>query len=56
MLQVRGAAESMTKVGNWSKLDQARERAFYQDAVTQLARSRHVATAAREQLIRLLGL
>lgn len=61
--QVRGAAEasselaaSMTKVGNWSKLDQARERAFYQDAVTQLARKRHEATAAREQLIRLLGL
>lgn len=61
--QVRGAAEasselaeSMTKVGNWSRLDQSRERAFYQDAVTQLARKRHEATAAREQLIRLLGL
>lgn len=61
--QVRGAAEasselaaSMTKVGNWSKLDQARERSFYQDAVTQLARKRHEAMAAREQLIRLLGL
>ena len=61
--QVRGAAEasselaeSMAKVGNWSKLDQARERAFYQDAVTQLARTRHEATASREQLIRLLGL
>ncbi|ATD61933.1 RND transporter [Janthinobacterium svalbardensis] len=61
--QVRGAAEasselaeSMAKVGNWSKLDQARERAFYQDAVTQLARSRNDATASREQLIRLLGL
>lgn len=61
--QVRGAAEAsadlaerMTKVGNWGKLDQARERAFYQDAVTQLARARHDATASREQLIRLLGL
>jgi outer membrane protein TolC len=61
--QVRGAAdassdlaERMTKVGNWSKLDQARERAFYQDAVTQLAKTRHEATASREQLIRLLGL
>ncbi len=60
--QVRGAAEAsselaeaMTKVGNWSKLDQARERAFYQDAVTQLARKRHEAMAAREQLIRMLG-
>lgn len=61
--QVRSAAEassqlaeSMAKIGNWSKLDQARERAFYQDAVTQLARTRHEATASREQLIRLLGL
>lgn len=61
--QVRSAAEasaelaaSMAKVGNWSKLDQAREHAFYQDAVTQQARTRHEATAAREQLIRLLGL
>lgn len=61
--QVRGAAEAsaqlaerMTKVGNWSKLDKARERAFYQDAVTQQARARHEATASREQLIRLLGL
>ncbi|MES2163380.1 MAG: TolC family protein [Pseudomonadota bacterium] len=61
--QVRGAAEAsselaekMSKAGNWSKLDQARERAFYQDASTQLARSRHEAVASREQLIRLLGL
>ncbi|GJJ03274.1 copper resistance-related lipoprotein [Duganella rhizosphaerae] len=61
--QVRGAAEAsselaekMTKAGNWSKLDQARERAFFQDALTQLARSRHEAVATREQLIRLLGL
>jgi outer membrane protein TolC len=61
--QVSGAAEAsselaaaMAKVGNWSKLDQARERAFHQDAVTQLARTRHEALAAREQLVRLLGL
>ena len=60
--QVRGAAEAssqladqMAKVGNWSKLDQARERAFYQDAVTLQARTRHEATATREQLTRLLG-
>jgi len=60
--QVRLAAEAssqladrMSKVGNWSKLDQARERAFYADAVTELARARHEATAAREQLTRLLG-
>lgn len=49
-------AERMAKVGNWSKLDQARERAFYQDAVTQLARTKHEALASREQLVRLLGL
>ena len=49
-------AERMSKVGNWSKLDQARERAFYADAVTELAKARHEATAAREQLARLLGL
>jgi outer membrane protein TolC len=61
--QVRGAAEAsaelagnMAKAGNWSKLDQARERAYHQDAVTLQARTRHEATAAREQLIRLLGL
>nr|WP_315396946.1 TolC family protein [uncultured Duganella sp.] len=61
--QVRAAAEasselgdSLAKVGNWSRLDQARERAFYQDAVTQLARAKFEATASREQLIRLLGL
>lgn len=49
-------AERMAHVGNWSKLDQARERAFYQDAVTQLARTKHEALASREQLVRLLGL
>ena len=61
--QVLGAAEAsaqlaerMSKVGNWSKLEQSRERAFYADAVTQLARARHEATAGREQLARLLGL
>ena len=61
--QVANAAEAgaelarrMSKVGNLSRLDQAREQAFYADATTQLARSRHNATAAREQLTRLLGL
>lgn len=49
-------AEQLAKVGNWSKLDQARERAFYQDAVTQLAKTKHEALASREQLVRLLGL
>ena len=49
-------AQRMAKVGNWSKLDQAREQAFYAEAAAQLARARHNATLAREQLTRLLGL
>lgn len=61
--QVRQAAEAsatladrMRAAGNWSRLDQLRERAFYDDAVTQQARALHAALAAREQLVRLLGL
>jgi len=49
-------AQRLARVGNWSKLDQAREQVFHADAITQLARARHNATAAREQLTRLLGL
>lgn len=49
-------AQRLAKVGNWSKLDQAREQAFHAEAVAQLARARHNATATREQLTRLLGL
>lgn len=61
--QVREAAEAgalladrMRKSGNWSRLDQARERAFYDDAITRQARTSHEALAAREHLARLLGL
>ena len=61
--QVREAAQAsaelaarMTKVGNLSALDQAREQAFSAEATAQLARARHKATAAREQLTRLMGL
>ncbi|MFC5479663.1 TolC family protein [Massilia suwonensis] len=61
--QVREAAQAsaelaarMAKVGNLSALDQAREQAFSAEALTQLARARHNATAARERLIRLMGL
>jgi outer membrane protein TolC len=60
--QVRTSAEAsaelakgMAQVGNFSKLDQMREQAFYADATAQLARARHNATAAREQLSRLMG-
>jgi outer membrane protein TolC len=63
MEQVAGAAEAgaelaqrMARAGNWSRLDQAREQAFYADAMAQVARARHQAVAAREQLTRLLGL
>lgn len=49
-------AQRLARVGNWSKLDQAREQVFHAHAIAQLARARHQATAAREQLTRLLGL
>jgi outer membrane protein TolC len=62
MEQVGSAAEAgaelaqrMAGVGNWSKLDQAREQVFYAEATAQIARARHNARAAREQLARLLG-
>lgn len=63
MEQVAGAAEAgaelaqrLAKVGNWSRLEQAREQVFYAEATTQLALARHNATATREQLTRLLSL
>ena len=63
MTQVRESAEAsaelarrMAGVGNFSKLTQAREQAFYADATAQLARARHNAAAARERLARLMGL
>lgn len=49
-------ARRMAAVGNWSKLDQAREQAFYADTTTQLARAKLQATVAREELTRLMGL
>lgn len=48
-------ARRMARVGNFSKLDQMREQAFYADATAQLARARHNAVMAREQLARLMG-
>ncbi len=63
MEQVKLSAEAsaelafkMAQVGNWSKLDQAREQAFYADAVTQLARAMQTQGAEREKLTRLMGL
>lgn len=49
-------SQRLARVGNVSKLDQAREQVFYADATAQVARARHNATAARERLTRLLGL
>lgn len=49
-------ARRLAAVGNLSKLDQAREQAFYADATAQVARARHNAVVAREQLTRLLWL
>ena len=42
--------------GALNKLDQAREQVFYADVTTQLAAARQRADAARERLIRVLGL
>lgn len=63
MEQVRRAAEAgaelgrrMAQVGNWSKLQQAREQSFYADAALNLARADQAQTAAREKLTRLMGL
>ena len=63
MDQVRSAAEAsaglavrMAEAGNWSKLQQAREQAFYADSVAQLARARQARTMEREKLTRLMGL
>ena len=62
MEQVKLSAEAgaelalrMARVGNWSKLDQAREQTFYADAVTQLARAKQTYASEREKLTRLMG-
>jgi hypothetical protein len=47
---------SMAASGNFSRLERARQQAFYADATAELARARLEATAARERLVRLLGL
>ena len=49
-------ARRMAAAGNWSKLNQAREQAFYAETTAQLVRSRHASFAARERLTRALGL
>jgi outer membrane protein TolC len=61
--QVREAAEAsaelarrMQQVGNFTRLQRARQHAFYADAAAQQASAAQAATAAREQLVRVLGL
>ena len=49
-------ARRMRAVGNYSKLQRAREQAFSADAVAQLARAQHNARSTREALVRTLGL
>jgi len=61
--QVMDAAESsaelarrMAAVGNFNKLQLAREQAFYADAALGLARAEQAERSSRERLTRLLGL
>jgi outer membrane protein TolC len=49
-------ARRMVQAGNFNKLAQMREQAFYADATSQLARAQHQAVVERERLTRLLGL
>lgn len=49
-------ASRMQLAGNFSRLDRARQQSFYTDAATALTTSTHDALAAREALIRMLGL
>ncbi len=49
-------AKRMQQVGNFTKLQRARQHVFYADAIAELALARHAATAAREDLVRQLGL
>ncbi len=63
LLKVQTAAEAgaelacrQAQVGNWNKLEQAREQSFYADAALNLARAEQSRSTAREQLTRLLGL
>ncbi len=49
-------ARRMQTVGNFSKLQRARQQAFYAEASMQWAAAQHANTANREKLSRLLGL
>jgi outer membrane protein TolC len=49
-------AQRMVQAGNWSRLQQARNQAFYAETTAQLARARQAAVVERERLTQLLGL
>ena len=61
--QVRDAADAsaelarrMQSVGNFTKLQSARQHLFYADATSRLASARQAAVSTREELVRQLGL
>ncbi len=63
MRQVRQAADAsaelarrMEQVGNFNKLQRAREQVFYADATLKLAQAQQAQRSSRERLTRLLGL
>ena len=49
-------ARRMTQVGNFNRLQHAREQSFYADATLNLARAEQAKRSTRERLTRLLGL
>jgi outer membrane protein TolC len=49
-------ARRMQQVGNFNRLQRARQQAFYADAATQWAVAQQQAMATREALVRVLGL
>lgn len=49
-------AHRMQEVGNFSRLQRARQQSFYADAAVNLAATRHTVTTTREALVRMLGL
>jgi outer membrane protein TolC len=62
-VQVKDAAEAsaelarrMQRVGNFTKLQAARQHLFYADATSRLASARQQAVSTREELVRQLGL
>lgn len=51
-----GLARKMAEVGNFNRLQQAREQGFYASAALDLARAEQAGFVARERLTKLLGL